>query len=198
MSNETLGFIGLGVMGEPMCHNLHKKSGRTVIAYDIDPAPLARLAADGVTAVDAPAELCAKAHTILLSLPDGDQVRRVCLGEQGLLAHTSAGQCVIDAGTSPPQLARELHEVFGAKDVAFARQSLKAPSLEEGGSRADTVEEDTRASSAVEEGKRDCLTVDEKDGAQGDEERDGACAVEEGAQDDAEIPQRFAESVSMR
>jgi len=115
-----IGFIGVGVMGEPMCRNLALKVGDSVLAYDLDPAPLARLAADGVTAVDAPAKLCARTHTILLSLPDGDQVRRVCLGEQGLLAHTSAGQCVIDAGTSPPQLARELHEVFGAKDVAFA------------------------------------------------------------------------------
>jgi 3-hydroxyisobutyrate dehydrogenase-like beta-hydroxyacid dehydrogenase len=117
---SSIGFIGVGVMGEPMCRNLALKGGDKVLAYDLDPAPLARLAADGVAAVVSPAELCADAHTILLSLPDGEIVRRLCLGEDGLIDHLAEGQCVIDAGTSPPQLARELHQAFGAKGVAFA------------------------------------------------------------------------------
>ena len=45
----TLGFIGLGVMGEPMCGHLARRSGRPVLAHDLRPEPLARLAADGVT-----------------------------------------------------------------------------------------------------------------------------------------------------
>jgi hypothetical protein len=54
----VLGFIGLGVMGEPMCRNLARKSGATVVAFDERPAPLAALAADGVQAAasTAPAE----------------------------------------------------------------------------------------------------------------------------------------------
>jgi 3-hydroxyacyl-CoA dehydrogenase len=40
-----IGFIGLGVMGEPMCRNLARKAGLPVIAFDLDPAPLQRLAA---------------------------------------------------------------------------------------------------------------------------------------------------------
>ncbi|OYW57574.1 MAG: hypothetical protein B7Z30_11230, partial [Rhizobiales bacterium 12-68-15] len=30
----AIGFIGLGVMGEPMCRNLAQKSGRPVIGFD--------------------------------------------------------------------------------------------------------------------------------------------------------------------
>ena len=52
--------------------------------------------------------------------PDGERVRQLCLGEDGLIDKLAEGQCVIDAGTSPPQLARELHQAFSAKDVAFA------------------------------------------------------------------------------
>ena len=44
---KTIGFIGLGVMGEPICRNLVKKSGKRVIAFDLSPEPLARLRADG-------------------------------------------------------------------------------------------------------------------------------------------------------
>ena len=117
---NAIGFIGVGVMGEPMCRNLASKFEEKILAYDMNPAPLGRLAAHGVTAVDAPDDLCARAHTILLSLPDGGAVRRVCFGEKGLIANMSAGQCVIDAGTSPPQLARELHAAYAAKGIDFA------------------------------------------------------------------------------
>ena len=37
----TIGFIGLGVMGEPMCGHLARRSGRTVLAHDLRPEPLA-------------------------------------------------------------------------------------------------------------------------------------------------------------
>ncbi|MBE7243691.1 MAG: NAD(P)-dependent oxidoreductase, partial [Actinomycetospora chiangmaiensis] len=47
---DTLGFVGLGVMGEPMCRNLATKSGHPVLAYDRLPEPLARLAGHGVAA----------------------------------------------------------------------------------------------------------------------------------------------------
>ena len=45
-----IGFIGVGVMGEPMCRNLALKGGESVLAWDIDPAPLDRLAADAPVA----------------------------------------------------------------------------------------------------------------------------------------------------
>ena len=45
---DMIGFIGVGTMGEPMCRNLARKSGMTVLAADRDTAPLERLAADGV------------------------------------------------------------------------------------------------------------------------------------------------------
>jgi len=40
---KTIGFIGLGVMGEPICRNLVKKSGARVAAFDLSSEPLARL-----------------------------------------------------------------------------------------------------------------------------------------------------------
>jgi 3-hydroxyisobutyrate dehydrogenase-like beta-hydroxyacid dehydrogenase len=39
----AIGFIGLGVMGEPICRNLARKSGSPVIGFDRDAAPLDRL-----------------------------------------------------------------------------------------------------------------------------------------------------------
>ena len=46
-TTRPIGFIGLGVMGEPICRNLVKKSGKRVMAFDLAPEPLARLRAEG-------------------------------------------------------------------------------------------------------------------------------------------------------
>jgi len=120
MAAETIGFVGLGVMGEPMCRNLALKSGRPVVALDRRDEPLARLAADGVGAAKDLAALVAGAQTVFLSLPGEPEVRAVCLGPQGLLAQAHAGQVVVDCSTTPVALARELAAAFAEKAVAFA------------------------------------------------------------------------------
>jgi 3-hydroxyisobutyrate dehydrogenase-like beta-hydroxyacid dehydrogenase len=115
----VLGFVGLGVMGEPMCRNLARKSGATVVAFDDRPAPLAALAADGVQATSA-AEVTRRA-IVFLCLPGEPQVRAVCLcAEGGLAALVEPGQTVVDMSTCPVGLARELHQAFGARGAAFA------------------------------------------------------------------------------
>ncbi|MBV8188218.1 MAG: NAD(P)-dependent oxidoreductase [Alphaproteobacteria bacterium] len=116
---ESIGFIGVGTMGEPMCRNLARKSGLKVFAADRDPAPLKRLEADGVTAasIDEIAEGC---RTILLSLPGGNEVEGVCFGEGGLLSKAKLGWTVIDLSTAPVSLARRLYAEFEGKASAFA------------------------------------------------------------------------------
>ena len=46
----TIGFIGLGVMGEPMCGHLARRAGKPILAYDLRSEPLERLASNAVTA----------------------------------------------------------------------------------------------------------------------------------------------------
>ena len=120
MADERIGVIGLGVMGEPICANIARKSGTPVIAYDLRPAPLERLRADGVAAAASPADLVGRATIILLSLPSGSEVAALCEGESGLIALSRPGQMIVDLGTSPVALARELARRFGEKGVAFA------------------------------------------------------------------------------
>jgi len=116
---DMIGFIGVGTMGEPMCRNLAKKSGLTVLAADRDPAPLARLAADGVktASLDEISESC---RTIFLSLPGGKEVEQVCLGDNGLVSKAKLGWTVIDLSTAPPRLAQRLYEEFEGRASAFA------------------------------------------------------------------------------
>jgi len=123
MQDQKLGFIGLGVMGEPMCRNLAAKSRRSsVIAFDLRPEPLARLATDGVAGARSIAELSAAADIIFLSLPGEAEIRAVCLGEngRGLVSLARDGQAIVDCSTAPVALARELAAAFDARGAHFA------------------------------------------------------------------------------
>ena len=116
---QNIGFIGLGVMGEPMCRNLSTKSGLKLTAFERREEPLTRLAQVGVGRAASLAEMAAS-DVVFLSLPDGEAVRDVCLGNTGLIAVLNAGAIVVDLGTSPVALARELDSRFREHDVLFS------------------------------------------------------------------------------
>ncbi|TDR85495.1 NAD(P)-dependent oxidoreductase [Enterovirga rhinocerotis] len=120
MSGTRIGFIGLGVMGEPMCRNLARKSGRAVLAFDRAPEPLARLQEHGVAAAGSLAELASSCSVIFMALPSGKHVEAVCAGEDGLLAAIGPGTLVVDLGTSPVDLTRDLAARFTAKGARYA------------------------------------------------------------------------------
>jgi 3-hydroxyisobutyrate dehydrogenase len=112
----TLGFIGLGVMGEPMCGHLARRSGHPVLAHDLRLEPLARLAADGVEAVQ-PGDIASRCDLILLSLPDGKAVASVVAA---LEPHLHPGQCVVDTSTSSVALTREIGARLAARGIGYA------------------------------------------------------------------------------
>ena len=117
---ERLGFVGLGVMGEPMCRNLAARSSHKVLGYDRAAEPLRRLAPDGVIAARSLAELAGAADVVFLSLPGEPEVREVCLAGDGLVALARPGQVVVDCSTAPVALARELAAAFTARGAHFA------------------------------------------------------------------------------
>jgi 3-hydroxyisobutyrate dehydrogenase-like beta-hydroxyacid dehydrogenase len=119
-TNSPIGFIGLGVMGEPMCRNLARQSGRSVIGFDQMAAPLERLAPDGVRAARGIRELAQQCGIVFMALPSGAHVEAVCNGADGLLTSVNAGTLVVDLGTSPVDLTRELAARFAAVGARYA------------------------------------------------------------------------------
>lgn len=117
-SIKTIGFIGVGVMGEPMCRHLAVKSGARVLACDRDPAPLKRLSEHGVR--DATLDEVSQADVVFMSLPSGEVVESVILGEGGLLARCQRGQVLVDLSTSPVDTTRRLASRLQEKGIRFA------------------------------------------------------------------------------
>lgn len=119
-NTQVIGFIGLGVMGEPICRNIATKTGSKVIAFDLSEAPLQRLAADGVVVADDVASLVRAAGIVMLSLPGGPQVEAVISGEDGIVKHSRAGQVIVDLSTTPVELTRRLAATLEEKEIRFA------------------------------------------------------------------------------
>lgn len=116
----TIGFIGLGVMGDAMCRNLVKKSGHTVFAHDLDPTRVAALVEAGAVAPKDAVDVMGRTEIIITCLPGGAQVRERMLGENGLAFKARKGQIVIDMSTSQPGLMRELAAEVESRGAHFA------------------------------------------------------------------------------
>ncbi|AVJ28480.1 NAD(P)-dependent oxidoreductase [Achromobacter spanius] len=114
--SEILGFIGLGVMGGPMCANLLKKSGRKVVAYDSVQAAADEAQSHGAEIVDGVARVAEKADIVFLSLPSIDQVESVC---EAMLAAGRRPSLVVDMSTSNVSRTRALAERLKVEGIAF-------------------------------------------------------------------------------
>jgi 3-hydroxyisobutyrate dehydrogenase len=104
---ETVGFVGLGNMGNPMCGRLLERGAR-VRAYDADAGVLERMRAAGADRAGSPAEAASGVEAGLLSLPNSEVVEEVVLGRNGLVERLSPGATVIDMSSSRPSSTRYL------------------------------------------------------------------------------------------
>src|SRR5688572_7425558 len=120
MTISTIGFIGLGVMGEAMCRNLARKGPWKVIAFDQRQEPLERLKADNVGVATSLRGLAQAADIILMCLPGGREVEIVTEGASGLIALMRSGQTLVDMSTAPPALMRKLAADLAVKEAYFA------------------------------------------------------------------------------
>ena len=118
-ATATFGFIGLGVMGEPMCRHLVQKTGTKVLVHDINSEPVARLVQAGAADAGSVAEV-AKADIVFISMPSGVHLKKICEMPGGLLELARSGQIIVDLSTSPLKLTRELAAAFKAKGTDYA------------------------------------------------------------------------------
>jgi 3-hydroxyisobutyrate dehydrogenase len=116
---NNIGFIGLGVMGEPICRNLVKKSGKPVLAFDLSPEPLARLRSDGADIAASAADVIRQSDLLFLCLPSAKHVRAVFEGD-GILKNIRKGQIVVDLGTSSVGQTRDFAKQLQAMGASWA------------------------------------------------------------------------------
>jgi 3-hydroxyisobutyrate dehydrogenase-like beta-hydroxyacid dehydrogenase len=119
-STLTIGFVGLGVMGGPMCRNMAIKHGGALRVFDTNPAAAALLDGTDAQVVGSLAELAAQADVVFLSLPGAPQVEHVCLGNGGLTDGAHRPAAIVDLSTTTVASARAVADQLQSRGVAFA------------------------------------------------------------------------------
>ncbi len=119
---ETVGFIGLGLMGKPMAQNLIK-AGYPLVVHNRSRQVVQEFAAQGVRTADSLQQVAQDTEIVITMLTAPANVAEVLGGEEGVIANARPGTIVIDMSSSHPTLAREL----AAQGVARGVSVLDAP-----------------------------------------------------------------------
>src|SRR5918994_6961439 len=102
---NTVGFIGLGIMGKPMAENLIE-AGYDLVAYNRTREKAEEL--DGAKVAGTPKEVAEQSDIIITMLPDSPQVEEVLAGDEGVLEGITEGALIVDMSTISPVVTEEL------------------------------------------------------------------------------------------
>jgi 2-hydroxy-3-oxopropionate reductase len=112
-----IGFIGLGIMGKPMAHNLIK-AGHTLTVSGYDQAAAEELATAGATVADTPREISAQVDLVITMLPNSPQVLDVALGRDGIRDGAHDGLIYVDMSSIAPRAVQEVERGLAGAGVA--------------------------------------------------------------------------------
>lgn len=119
---DRIGFIGLGIMGQPMARNL-LKTGFPLIVHNRRQAVTDEFVAAGAQAALLPREVATSSDVVITMLPDTSVVEEVLTGPDGVLEGAHRGLVVIDMSTISPVTTRTLAGQLAQQGV----QMLDAP-----------------------------------------------------------------------
>ena len=122
MSLPTIGFLGLGIMGAPMCSRL-LAAGYPLIVYDIKEELIQRLEKEGAQRGINAEDVASRADISITMLPETSIVEKTFFGPHGIINGIQRGAIYIDMSTNSPVLARRIGEA--AEKAGF--QALDAP-----------------------------------------------------------------------
>ncbi len=114
--SETIGFIGTGIMGNPMCKRL-LAAGYQLVIYDAKPEATAPLVALGAQAVGSSAAVGEHCHKVITMLPTSSIVESVVLGAGGLIEGMEPGSILIDMSSSVPTSTQKIAAALAEKGV---------------------------------------------------------------------------------
>ncbi|MEM6891388.1 MAG: NAD(P)-dependent oxidoreductase [Pseudomonadota bacterium] len=114
-----LAFLGLGVMGGPMAGHL-QKAGHDVTVYNRTTAKAESWAStNGGSFSETPAGAAEGADFVMACVGNDDDLRSVCLGDQGAFAGMASGAVFVDHTTVSAKVTRELFAAAAEKGVSF-------------------------------------------------------------------------------
>lgn len=122
MPEERIGFIGTGIMGEPMARNL-LNAGYQLTINTRTKSKAEKLLAEGASWADSPAEVAQNSDYLITCVTDTPDVREILLGENGVIKSARAGLICIDMSTISPAATKQIAAELKTKGVTPDRCS---------------------------------------------------------------------------
>jgi len=125
---QTIGFIGLGIMGRPMAKNL-LKAGHPVVVHSRSQGPVDELVGAGAKRASSAKEVAGQVDVLITMLPNSPEVELVALGSDGIIEGASNGEGVsngegakkgllyLDMSTISPLVSQKVGKALAAKGV---------------------------------------------------------------------------------
>ncbi|MDM8520737.1 NAD(P)-dependent oxidoreductase [Anaerolineales bacterium HSG6] len=115
---ERIGFVGLGIMGQGMAHNL-LKAGFPLIVWNRTASKAESLIKAGVQVAETPAQVAAQSDIIVVCVSDTPDVEAVLFGDNGLYETLRSGSLVIDCSTISPVATKEFAHKLTEKQATM-------------------------------------------------------------------------------
>src|SRR5919202_1726564 len=119
MATESVGFVGLGIMGSRQAANLAKAGYELTVFNRTRERAEAWVAEHGGTVAGSPREVAEASDIVITMVVDGAQVKQMILGQDGALAGARERTLFVDMSTIAPATARDLAETLSAQGHAF-------------------------------------------------------------------------------
>jgi 3-hydroxyisobutyrate dehydrogenase-like beta-hydroxyacid dehydrogenase len=116
--SQSVGFIGLGIMGQPMALNL-VKAGFQVSVFNRTRGKAAELEKAGARVASSPGDAARDADFVMSIVSDSAASEEVMLGKEGVLQTLKPGAIVIDSATISPVVSRKLACHTAGKQASF-------------------------------------------------------------------------------
>ena len=113
---ETIGFIGLGIMGRDMSRNL-LKAGFPLVVWNRTASRMTPLVEAGAQSATSPADLAARCDIVITCVSNTEDVEQVLLGAQGVIHGARPGTLVIDMSTISPHATRQMAEELSQRGL---------------------------------------------------------------------------------
>ena len=117
-----IGFIGLGIMGKPMCKNL-LKAGHECTIYDIVEEAAREAVGAGAVKCESAAQAASGRELVITMLPNSPQVKQVVLGENGIADAMDEGCIFVDMSSIAPLASKEIGAALAGRNI----EMLDAP-----------------------------------------------------------------------
>ena len=117
-----IGFIGLGIMGKPMCKNL-LKAGHECTIYDIVEEAAREAVGAGAVKCESAAQAASGRELVITMLPNSPQVKQVVLGENGIADAMDEGCVFVDMSSIAPLASKEIGAALAGRNI----EMLDAP-----------------------------------------------------------------------